>query len=184
MLATPKKPTSDEHEIVERWQVALPPEVVVGLLQATCIDRTTERRTGAVVWNALWGPKFWSVRFEGFAFRLEPLVRNRHSPGETYEWIGEILPTKNGSAVELRVCRVGLFARDQEWILVIAFALVAAIFSIPFAAKLGVAGMIGVPILVFAWFMLLLRFTGTRQAAREAFGFLDQVFNQHVVTTK
>ena len=185
MLAPLKKANVAPGEIVERWQLNLPPEGVIILLQATCIDRTDARRTADTVWNTLWGPKSWSIYFNGWHFRLEPLQnRSRELSGEpSYEWMGEIAPTKEGSVVEVRVRTSGGFARLEQnrWIAV-GLALASAIFSIPMVAGKGVAAMIGVPLLVFTWTLLAVRWTGTPWVAMESFQFLDQVFASHLVS--
>jgi hypothetical protein len=66
-----------------------------------CVDQSGNGNSWQAIGHLLWGPKSWSVRFEGQGFRLSPLghrdtFRMIFSPK-----IGKLMATKSGTCLRL-----------------------------------------------------------------------------------
>lgn len=89
--------TDDGYE----WDLTLHPDTAATLLSAVCVDETPGRPNPQWLGHLLWGPKSWSIKFDGPKFRLYPLGR-----GSFYTLYGlphgMIEPSKTGSRLTLR----------------------------------------------------------------------------------
>ena len=90
------------------WELTLHPDTAAALLSAVCVDETPGRPNPHWLGHLLWGPKSWSIEFDGPKFRLYPLGRgNMKRFGLPH---GTIQPTKLGS-------RLTLHGDGDDWIL-------------------------------------------------------------------
>src|SRR5262245_60919595 len=92
-------PAHRQIDGVYQWEVSLPPASVAALLAAVCVDLNSPNPQ--FLGHLLWGPKSWTIRFDGPNFELRPLGR-----GNMYTIFGlkhgTLIPTKSGCRIELR----------------------------------------------------------------------------------
>ena len=159
-----------------QWELSIPPESVVALLSAVCVDMGDPN--SHFLGHLLWGPKSWCVRFEGSRFRLWRFTGNMYGLPQ-----GTIVATKSGSRVELgpddseqQVTLRHLWGLFPVFGLVPAVALVFALgpyLSIWFtlAGALAFAG----------WFAFGFGWLAPWMARRAYTDFMDELFEDYLL---
>jgi hypothetical protein len=167
------------------WKLSLPPAAVTALLTAVCVDQSGDGNSWQAIGHWLWGPKSWTIRFEGHGFRLSPLghrdtFRMIFSPK-----IGKLIATKSGTCLRLEcdaTANQRLVIKILLGVSTAVFALVIACFvtaSLPsHLTWLALTIRVAMPL----WFLLGFTWLLPRSMERAPLNFFDDLFADFIVS--
>jgi hypothetical protein len=162
---------------VYQWELTLPPASAAALLSAVCVDLGSAKPHYLA--HLLWGPKSWTIRFDGSTFELRPLGR-----GGIYTSLGipcgMLVPTKAGSRIELRQNGDESQRQLLRWFPII-FPPIIAVWLVVFAPPdFSIWIRIPLALAIVGWFIFGFRWLMPWMARTTYTDFIDDLFADYV----
>ncbi len=165
---------------VYQWELSIPPASAAALLSAVCVYLGSPKPR---FWgHLLWGPKSWTIRFDGNNFELRSFNR-----GNLYTTFGlpygSIITTKAGCRIELRRNGDEQLRQLLKWFPIVFSAVIAVWLSFAAPPSFPIWIRIVGTLTIVGWFTFAFRWLMPWMARTAYTDFIDDLFADYIVSS-